>query len=162
MKIIGIDPGYDKLGVAVVEKSAKEKEKLIYSDCLKTNKSDDYFDRLKELGESLEKIIELYKPNILSIEKLFFTTNQKTAMRVSEIRGMILYLATKNNLQIFEYTPLQVKCTIAGHGRADKTQVTMMVNKLIMIKKEIKEDDEYDAIALALTCLACEPALSTV
>ncbi|MEK7586960.1 MAG: crossover junction endodeoxyribonuclease RuvC [Patescibacteria group bacterium] len=157
MKILGIDPGYDKLGVAVVEKLPKEKEKLIYSACLKTNKSDDYFDRLKELGESLEKIIEIYKPEVLSIEKLFFTTNQKTAMRVSEVRGMIIYLAKKNNLKIFEYTPLQVKSTIAGFGRADKAQVIMMVPKLIVLKKEIKEDDEYDAIALALTCLACEP-----
>ena len=78
-------------------------------------------------------------------------------MRVSEVRGMIIYLAKKNNLKIFEYTPLQVKSTIAGFGRADKAQVIMMVPKLIVLKKEIKEDDEYDAIALALTCLACEP-----
>ncbi len=159
MKILGIDPGYDKLGIAVVEKVEGEKEKLVYSACIKTTRGAPFNERLMQIAEIVEQTISAHSPAALAIEKLFFTSNQKTAMQVSEVRGLIIYLASKNNLQIFEYTPSQVKSTVAGSGNASKDQIINMVPRLIKINKEIKEDDEYDAIALALTCLACEPLI---
>lgn len=156
LTILGIDPGYDKLGIAVVEKEGGKKENLIYSACIKTARGAPFNERLMQIAEIVEATISAHSPVALAIEKLFFTTNQKTAMQVSEVRGLIIYLATKNNLQIFEYTPSQVKSTIAGSGNASKDQIINMVPRLIKLNEEIKEDDEYDAIALALSGLACE------
>ena len=156
MKILGIDPGYDKLGLAIVEREQNKKENLVYSACIKTSRGAPFNERLMQIAEIVEAMISAHSPTALAIEKLFFTSNQKTAMQVSEVRGLIIYLAAKNNLQIFEYTPSQVKSTVAGSGNASKDQIINMVPRLIKISKEIKEDDEYDAVALALTCLASE------
>ncbi|MEK7650807.1 MAG: crossover junction endodeoxyribonuclease RuvC [Patescibacteria group bacterium] len=156
MKILGIDPGYERLGVAIVEKSknTNNQEILIYSDCLITSKNLTFSKRLLKLGTELEKIIKKYQPDCLALEDLFFAKNQKTAMAVASVRGMIIYLAEKNNLEISEHSPNTVKLTITGYGRADKAQMMQMLPKLIKINKAIKHDDEYDAIGLALTALA--------
>ncbi|MES2087945.1 MAG: crossover junction endodeoxyribonuclease RuvC [Patescibacteria group bacterium] len=155
MKILAVDPGYEKMGVAVVEK-INGKEILIFSECFKTKRSDAVEVRLCNLGKEIEKIIEKYKPKALAIEKLFFADNQKTAMRVSEARGVIIYECTRGDLSIKEYTPLEVKVAVTGYGRSDKAQVKFMVEKLLVVGKKIKEDDEYDAIALGLTYFARE------
>jgi crossover junction endodeoxyribonuclease RuvC len=159
MKIISIDPGYDRVGVAVLEKSdkTKNKEELIYSDCLTTSSKKEFTERLKLIGEKIEEIIKKYKPEVMAIESLFFNNNQKTVMLVSEAKGMIKYIALYNKLEVFEYTPLQIKIAVTGYGRGDKQQVTMMTKNLIKIDKEIKYDDEYDAIAVGLTYFACNP-----
>ena len=149
MKILGIDPGYERLGIAILEK--KEKEVLVFSECFKTSTKLEFSERLFLIGKRLEEIIKKYKPDILSIETLFFTTNQKTAMRVAETRGLIIYLAKKFNLEIFEITPLQVKIATTGYGKATKDQVMKMIKMLIKIDKSKKSDDELDAIAIALT-----------
>ncbi len=155
MKILGIDPGYERLGIAILEKNKGEKrEKVIYSDCFKTSAKIPFEERLLFLGKEIERVIGLYKPDGLAIETLFFQNNQKTAMKVSEVRGMILYLAKNGGLSLQEFTPLQVKVAVAGHGQGDKRAVTDMVTKLVTIEKEIKHDDEYDAIAIALTGFA--------
>jgi len=159
MKIISIDPGYDRVGVVILEKSNKtnNKEELIYSDCLTTSSKKEFTERLKLIGEEIEKIIKKYKPEIMAIESLFFNNNQKTVMLVSEAKGMMKYIALHNKLKVFEYTPLQIKIAITGYGRGNKQQVTMMTKNLIKINKEIKYDDEYDAIAIGLTYFACNP-----
>ena len=154
MKIIGIDPGYDRLGIAVVEKLPKQKEILLYSSCLQTSYKDDFYKRLKIIGKEVVKVIEKYSPNILAIESLFITKNQKTAMKVSEVKGIIIYEGIKNNMEICEYTPLQIKMAVTGHGKSDKTQIIKMIPLLIKLEKRAWKDDEYDAIAVALTCLA--------
>lgn len=154
MRILGIDPGYEKLGVAVIEKSYKGKETLLYSDCLMTKKELDHHERLLNLGKNIEKIIKEYKPSVLSTEKLFFNENQKTAMKVSEVRGVLLYIASNAKLKICEYTPLEIKTAIAGYGRADKNQMMTMLPKLLKIPQKKRQDDEYDAIAAALTASA--------
>lgn len=155
MKIIGIDPGYERLGIAVLEKNKdSNREKVIYSDCFKTSAKTAFEDRLLSLGQELERVLKLYEPEGLAIETLFFTNNQKTAMKVAEVRGVILFLAKSYDLKIQEFTPLQVKVAVGGHGQAEKRQVTSMVCKLVTIEKEIKHDDEYDAIAIALTGFA--------
>jgi crossover junction endodeoxyribonuclease RuvC len=154
MKILGIDPGYERIGIAVVEKNKGEKENLIYSECFKTSAKIPFTERLKLIGEKIQKIIKEHKPEVLGIETLFFTTNQKTAILVSEARGVILYEAIKNNLEIFEVSPLQIKVAVTGYGKADKKDVLKMVKLLIKVPEGKNSDDELDAIAIALTSFA--------
>ena len=143
MLLLAIDPGFERIGIAVINKERGEKEISFH-------------ERLKLIGEKMEEIIKKYKPKAFAIEKLYFTTNQKTVMGVSEARGVIVYIAIKNNLKIFEYTPPQIKVAVTGYGKADKNMVIDMVSKLIKIPKNKKQDDELDAIAIGLTCFACE------
>lgn len=153
MNIISIDPGYERLGIALIEKS-KPKDTLLYSDCFKTPAEDDFEDRLFAIGSEVERLIKKYKPQAMALEKLFFNTNQKTAMHVAEVRGALMYIAKKHTLTLFEYTPLQIKNAVTGHGQSDKKQIMTMLPHLIDISKDIQHDDEYDAIAVGLTCLA--------
>lgn len=155
MRILGIDPGYERLGIAVLEKNkGDKKEKVIFSECFKTSAKLDFTERLLLIGEEVQKVIKKYKPEVLSIETLFLTTNQKTVMHVAEARGVILYEAVKNNLKIFEATPLQIKVATTGYGRADKNQIIKMVRMLVDIEKNKTSDDELDAIAIALTAFS--------
>jgi len=152
MRIIAIDPGYERLGIAILEKD--KKETLLFSECFKTKASLPFFDRLELIGKEVERIIKEYDPEALSIENLFIETNQKTAMRVAEARGAILYQARILGLDIYEYTPLQIKVATTGYGKATKPQVMNMVKKLILGVEKIKQDDEIDAIAIGLTHFA--------
>ncbi len=153
MRVLAIDPGYERMGVAVVE-TASPKEVVLYSDCFQTKVETPFPDRLVQIGHHIESILHKYSPDALALEQLFFNTNQKTAMRVSEVRGVMIYLGRANNKAVFEYTPLQVKIAILGYGRGEKRQITDMVEKLVSVSKKIRFDDEYDAIAIGLTCLA--------
>ncbi len=156
MKVLSIDPGYERLGIAIIEKEPQKKEVLIFSECFKTSSKLPLYERLASIGQKIEEIIKTYNPKILAIEKLYFTTNQKTVMGVSEARGVILYVSKKNDLDIFEYTPPEIKVAVTGYGKADKKMVMDMIPRLIKIDKNIKSDDEMDAIAVGLTCLACQ------
>jgi len=156
MRILGIDPGFERVGIAVLEKTNKQKDVVVYSNCFKTSNKIPFHERLKNIGLEIEEVIKKYKPEALAIEKLYFTTNQKTVMGVSEARGVIVYIASKNNLSVYEYTPPQIKVAVTGYGKASKEMIMSMVPKLIDIKTDIKSDDELDAIAIGLTCLACE------
>ncbi len=151
-RVIAIDPGYERLGVAVVER-VSGKEHLLYSDCLQTPKGD-FEQRLLKLGVAFTALIKEWQPQAFAIEKLFFATNQKTALGVAEVKGMLSYLAALHNLSYSEFTPLQVKVAVTSYGRADKKQVIDMLHRLVPITKKIRYDDEYDAIAIALTYLA--------
>jgi len=153
MRIIGIDPGFERVGIAVLEKE-KNGDVLLYSNCFKTLSSLPFHERLALIGEEIKKIVKKYNPDTLAIETLFFNTNQKTAFLVSEARGVVLYEAVLGNLKIYEYTPLQIKIAITGYGRADKKQINNMVRQLIVLKEDIKSDDEMDAVATAITCSA--------
>lgn len=160
MRIISIDPGYERLGVAIIEKNQNSKgcglgkEKLIYSSCLRTPSTDSFEDRLVLIGDSVQMIIDEYKPQALSIENLFISKNQKTAMRVSEVRGAIIYICKKSGLNIFEYTPLQIKLAVTGDGKSSKEQVIKMVDLIVGKLKNKALDDEYDAIAVGLAHFA--------
>jgi crossover junction endodeoxyribonuclease RuvC len=155
-RILAIDPGYERIGVAVLEKDSSGKEILLFSECFKTSSKIPHYERLASIGKELDSVIKKYKPHIMSIEKLYFTTNQKTVMGVSEARGVMLFVGKINNLEIFEYTPPEIKVAVTGYGKATKEMVMTMVPKLIKIEKTIKSDDELDAVAIGLTCFACE------
>jgi crossover junction endodeoxyribonuclease RuvC len=151
MKILGIDPGYDRVGIAVIENNI-----LLHSECFSTNPKEDFHLRLKGVGMRINKVILDYSPDVMAIESLFITKNQKTAMKVAEARGVISYEASLKNIPIFEYSPPQIKVAITGHGGSDKTQIIKMIPLLLKIKAKKALDDEYDAIAVALTCQAHE------
>lgn len=150
VRILGIDPGYDRLGIAIIDKE-KNKDLLVFSTCIETDKKLPHYKRLGSIYESLLLIIEEYKPSEASIETLFFSTNKKTALTVAEARGTLLALLANSNIKTFEYTPAQVKIAVTGHGTSDKKHIIAIVPRLIKIKKEVTHDDEYDAIAIALT-----------
>ena len=149
--ILGIDPGYGRLGVAVIEKTNKIKESVIFSDCIETEVSNDIYSRFKDIGQQISVLLDKYKPAEVALESLFIAKNQKTAMRVAEVRGIIIYEVVKRNLPIYEYTPLQIKSAVTGDGTSDKTRIIKMIHLLVEVKKKITLDDEYDAIAVALT-----------
>ncbi|MFH1979364.1 MAG: crossover junction endodeoxyribonuclease RuvC [Patescibacteria group bacterium] len=151
--ILGIDPGYGRLGYAIFEKT-ETSEKLLDYSCVENPIHIEYSEKILNIAKEIEKVIKKHKPNTLAIEKLYFTKNQKTALQVSEIRGIILYLAIKNKLKITEYTPLEVKLSVCGYGKATKPQVEKMVKMLLKLKETPKYDDTTDAIALCLTCVA--------
>ena len=153
MKIIAIDPGYERLGIAIVEKQ-NGKETALFSTCATTDKNLPHSERLAAIGEAVQDAIRKWKPGALAIETLFLFSNQKTAMKVAEARGVILYEAASAGLPVFEYTPLQIKIAVTGYGRSDKRQVTEMVHKLLLLPPKKRLDDEYDALAIGLTCLA--------
>lgn len=147
---MGVDPGYDRLGIAVIEKE-RGNESLLYSDCIQTKSSDSFAERLHCAGSELEALLKTYKPEHVAVESVFFTNNQKTAMDVAATRGVVIYTAQKHACEIFEYTPPQIKLAVAGSGRGTKKDITAMIHHLITFDKKNALDDEYDAIAVALT-----------
>lgn len=151
VRILGIDPGFDRLGVCILDKTGS-KETLVFSTCITTSKKDAFSKRLFEAGRQLEEIIATHKPQELAIETLFFTTNQKTIITVSEIRGVCLYVAEAFKLAVYEYSPAHIKLAIAGYGKATKEDVSVMVSRILKIDVgKAALDDEVDAIAVALT-----------
>ena len=153
--VLGIDPGYDRVGIAIVKHSSNNKKaEVVYSECFLTQKTDDLNTRILAISTKVSDVIEKHKPNRLSIEKLYFTNNQKTAMGVAEARGVIINKAKEFSMSVDEYTPPQIKLAITGYGKADKKAVWHMTKALAEIKTEVEYDDEMDAIAIAFTSLA--------
>jgi len=159
MIILGIDPGYDRLGIAVLEKPAKGKEVVLYSDCLQTSSKDSIYSRFKAIGSEVSRIIDEYKPDSMALETLFISNNQKTAMRVAETRGIIMYEAIKRDIPVFEYGPMQIKAAVTGDGSSDKERMMKMVGLLVKLPAKKTVDDEYDAIAVALAHAAIQRPL---
>lgn len=157
MKIIGIDPGYERVGIAVLEKNRGDRrESILYSNCFKTSTKLSLDERIFLIGKEIRTVIEKWGPEKLAIEKLFFENNQKTAMGVSEARGVIAFVAQDSGLSVLQYTPLQIKSAVTGYGKATKDAVYTMVGKLVDLPKDVKQDDEIDAIAVAITAFAHE------
>ncbi|MEK7460478.1 MAG: crossover junction endodeoxyribonuclease RuvC [Patescibacteria group bacterium] len=152
MRIIAIDPGYERLGIAILEKTTKEH--LLFSECFKTPSSLPFVERLELVGREVARVVKEFSPEVLAIENLFISNNQKTAMRVAEVRGAILYQARLLGLGVYEYTPLQIKTATTGYGKATKAQVASLVGKIIPEAKSLKQDDEVDAVAIGITHFA--------
>ena len=153
MRVLAIDPGYDRIGVAVMEKKDNS-EKIIHSECILTDKKAELTKRLFDLGTQIEILLATYQPNALAIETLFFNTNQKTGIGVAQARGIIIFLALKAKCTIYEYGPQEIKIAVTGYGKSDKKAVIDMVKRLIVDVPKTAHDDEYDAIAVGITCLA--------
>lgn len=155
MKVLAIDPGYERLGIAVLEKQ-KGKDVLLHSECFQTDKKDEHSKRLFLIYTKLKEIIETYSIDTCAIETLFFSTNVKTALKVAELRGVILVLCEIYNIKIHEYSPQAIKLGVTGYGKSDKSAVIKMIPLLITLNKKIKRDDEFDAIAIGITCLSSQ------
>lgn len=151
MIIIGIDPGTGILGFGVIETSGRS-VKLVTAGVIKTPPHTPLDERLEEIYDGLIEIITETRPQIMSIEKLFFSRNVTTAMSVSHARGVAMLAGKKGGCSIAEYTPLQIKQTLTGYGQADKKQVQEMVRLQLGLKYIPKPDDAADALAAAITC----------
>ena len=150
MRIIGIDPGTGILGFGVID-VVKQKPKLVTAGVITTPPHTPLDERLEEIFDGLTEIIAETKPDCMSIEKLFFAQNVTTAMSVSHARGVAMLTGRKGRLPIAEYTPLQIKQTLTGYGKADKKQVQEMVRLQLNLKEVPKPDDAADALAAAIT-----------
>ncbi len=150
MRILGIDPGTAIVGYSIVD-AEKGKYKLIDYGCIYTDKDTPMPRRLEQIYDRLDTIIKLYNPTEMAIEDLYFFKNQKTVIKVSQARGVINLAAIKNSLEIFDYTPLQVKMGVCSYGRATKKQVQEMVKIILNLDEIPTPDDAADAIAIAIT-----------
>jgi len=149
MIILGIDPGIAIVGYGIVEFSNQRFKTIAYG-AITTKPDVKTYRRYEIIYDELEKLIKMFNPDDVAIEEIFFNTNQKTIIQVSQARGVILLCATHNKLNIFEYTPLQVKQSVVGYGRADKKQVIFMVKDMLNLKTDLKLDDTADALAIAV------------
>ncbi len=149
MKILGIDPGTATTGFGLISKTGAN---LTLLDCgiVSTPKTLDMPKRLTILFDDLSEIIKHHQPDVVAVEKLFFASNITTAMSVSQARGIILLVAAQQNIPVAEYTPLQVKMSATGYGKATKKQVQEMVKKILKLNTTPKPDDAADALAIAI------------
>ena len=158
--VLAIDPGFDRVGVAVM-KLETNKPGLLFSQCLQTNVKSTRTERLFTVGENIRKTIKTWHPKDLAIETLFFNTNTTSALGVAEARGIIIYEAMKVGLNIFEYSPQAIKVAVTGYGKADKIQMADMIRRLINLPDQSHNrlDDEMDAIAVGITHLASKKSI---
>ncbi len=150
MIILGIDPGTATIGYGVIK--GPKKLELIEYGCIKTTTDFSTAERLEKLHNELTDLIKLHKPDIVAVEDLFFFKNLKTAIKVSQARGVILLTIAQAKTKIAEYTPLQIKQAVACYGRAEKNQVQKMVKVLLGLREIPKPDDAADALAIAICC----------
>ena len=148
--ILGIDPGYDRVGWSIATKT-KGKFVCIALGTIQTDKTADIFVRFKHIQADLDEIIQHFKPTQLAIETLFFSKNKKTAMRVSEARGVIIAKCLDHNLEVFEYDPVQIKVAVTGNGAANKEAVEKMVRLQVAGSMNKHIDDALDAVAIGMT-----------
>jgi len=150
MRILGIDPGTGILGFGVIDADAKGKVLLVDAGVIRTPVGQPDSDRLVTIFDELTEIIRELKPHVMAVEKLFFAQNVTTAMSVSQARGVVLLCGKQKNLELHEYTPLQIKQALTGYGRADKKQMQEMVRVILSLKEVPKPDDCADALATAI------------
>ena len=149
MRIIGIDPGYAIVGFGILEYNRAQFQVVDYG-AVTTPADMDFNSRLLEIYNDLCYILDKFKPDFLAIERLYFTSNQKTAIDVAQARGIVLLAARQRNIEVFEYTPLQVKQSVTGYGKAVKKQVQEMTTRILKLPEIPKPDDTADALAIAI------------
>lgn len=149
MRILGVDPGYAIVGFGAVEYAANQFQTLQYG-AITTAAHTVFEDRLAEIYADMTQLLETIKPDALAMETLFYTTNQKTVIAVAEARGVLLLAARQAGVHICEYTPLQIKQSVSGYGRAPKKQVQEMTKRLLRLPAVPKPDDTADALAVAI------------
>lgn len=149
LRILGIDPGLATVGFSIVDVE-KSKMKLVTCGVISTPAHTSLSSRLDRIFEDMNELISSFNPDVMSIEELFFNTNITTGIAVAHARGVILLSAYRAGVQVFEYTPLQVKQAVVGYGRAEKNQVIDMVRRILALPAAPRPDDAADAVALAI------------
>ncbi len=152
MRILGIDPGTGILGFGVIDVDVRGRAQLVDAGVIRTPVKQADSDRLITIYDELSQIIHEAKPQVMAVEKLFFAQNVTTAMSVSQARGVVLLLGRQQDLELHEYTPLQIKQAVTGYGKADKKQVQEMVKIILGLQVVPKPDDAADALAAAICC----------
>ncbi len=154
MIILGIDPGTATTGFGVIEYKKKNKKQIVCLDygIIQTSPKQTVGERLIQINFDLNEIIKKHKPEMAAVESLFFFKNLKTAMPVSQARGVIIYTLSKKNIPFLEITPMQAKTSVTGYGKATKNQVQKMVQTLLCLEELPKPDDAADALAIAICC----------
>ena len=160
MRIIGIDPGTGILGFGVIDVDDKSRLRIVDAGVITTPAKQADSDRLLTIYEELEQIINETKPQIMAVEKLFFARNVTTAMSVSQARGVVLLLGKQHSMELYEYTPLQIKSAVTGYGKADKKQIQEMVRILLGLDEVPRPDDAADALAAAICCSMSRKAVA--
>lgn len=151
--MLAIDPGYDRLGVAVLAGTGSA-PRLLFSTCITTDATLPLPDRLAVAGKILDELLSEHRPDAVALETLFFNKNVKTGIAVAEARGIAVYLAKCAGATVLEFSPQEVKVAVTGYGQSDKTAVIEMVKRLVPGVPEKAWDDEYDAIAVGVTALS--------
>ncbi len=154
-RVLAFDPGFERLGVAVLERH-RSKERVLYSSCVRTKATLPFVKRLQEIGEEATRLIKKWNPSVIALEEIYFEKNAKTAMQVAQVRGVLAYIAAHSGTSVVSYTPLEVKVAITGYGKSDKAAVGAMVARLVELPQRKRLDDELDAIAIGITCLASQ------
>lgn len=149
MRILGIDPGYAIVGIGIVDYDNLHFRMVEYG-AINTPAGIPIEERLAQIYEDACSLMDQYKPDAVSIEQLYFTTNLTTAIAVAEARGVLLLAACQKKIPIFSYTPLQVKSAVVGYGKAEKEQVMDMTRRLLSLREVPQPDDAADALALAI------------
>lgn len=153
LRILGVDPGFDRAGVAVLS-CGKRGDELLFSGCLTTDSRRPFAERLRSLGDAFDEVLKRHLPEVVAVETLYFSKNQKTAIAVAEARGVLLFLAARRGIPIREFGPSEVKLAVTGYGGAAKADVARMLSRLLPALPRGMRDDEADAIAVALACRA--------
>lgn len=149
MKVLGIDPGSETLGWGVVE-GENLKYKLVDYGTVKSSPKEDFSKRLLKIGAGVGAVIEKFQPDVISVEEAFYATNAKVAIKLGQVRGVVLYVGEQNNLEVSEYSPRLIKQTVVGYGNAEKHQVQEMVRLLLRMKEAPQPHDAADALAIAI------------
>ncbi|MDI9325219.1 MAG: crossover junction endodeoxyribonuclease RuvC [Alphaproteobacteria bacterium] len=153
MRMLGIDPGYDRAGFSCIDHTHGV-DLYVYSECFVTSKSLPFEKRLSLVGEHLHILIDRFHPTHIALEKVYFSANKKTALSIAEVRGALRHISEERRLPLIEVTPAEVKQSITGYGNSSKKNVATMVAHILAIPEKKRLDDEYDAIAIALTAIA--------
>ncbi|MDI6783100.1 MAG: crossover junction endodeoxyribonuclease RuvC [bacterium] len=149
MRILGIDPGFARLGFGVIEQQNNQ-IRMVDFGCIQTTAQRSFPQRLYQIHQELTDILVKYSPDVVVVEELFFSKNVKTAIQVGQVRGVVILTAVQNGIEVKEYTPLQVKLSVVGYGRATKDQIQKMVKGLLRLPQIPKPDDAADALAVAI------------
>lgn len=154
-RILGIDPGFGRVGYGIIEQTKNREWQAVAFGCIETSAKKSFVDRIVEIHDELIKLIKKYQPTRMAVEEIFYFKNAKTVIEVAQARGVIVLTAVEHNLPVDEFTPLEVKQAITGYGRAEKAQMQKLVAMILKIKEKIKSDDAADALAVALCAGQC-------
>ena len=149
MRVLGIDPGSIITGYGIVEKNGRDL-KTIKWGAIRTKSNQSFPEKLKKIYDDLSEIIKTYEPSTAAIENIFFAKNAKSALKLGQVRGATILASINSGLKTAEYTPLEIKQSVTGYGRADKAQMQIMVTKLLCLKETPKPFDASDALAVAI------------
>lgn len=161
MRVIGIDPGSNVTGYGIIEKNGRNFNTLIWG-AIRTKQYSSFPEKLKKIHDNLKEVIQSYQPCTAAVENIFFAKNPQSALKLGQVRGVCLLAAINSGLKIAEYSPLEIKLSITGYGRAGKIQVQSMISKLLCLKEKPKPFDSSDALAVAICHIHSSPFNSKV